>query len=399
MIEFTNVDLVNEKGKRTYVYNRKHNISNEPNKKEVINKEKKQSNNCKIIIIILLLLLLIFLILFFGIYFGLKIKKRKNNDLKNDNGNDNDNDLENDNDNDLENDNGNDNDNDNDNDNNNENNLDNDSLDNNDNSVLVNGKQIKYSFKATYQTKKDNEKIKLMNYIPNKITEMVVDGIQVKEVQDNFYTFPLSGNHTVYILINITNCISLNNLFGFNLNLTSIAFTSEFNTVNVEDMNDMLTDCFSLVSVNFSNLNTKNVKTMVGMFHYCFSLYSLDFSNLDLRNVEDMYKFCYQCHSLTLTNFTNMRTLNVTSCMGMFDGCLNLTSLELPNFKTKNDLNWMLGNCPNLKYINLPSIDCQSNGFSNNIGALFPNSGTIIINNNCISSIQNVFSNWSIIIN
>ena len=42
---------------------------------------------------------------------------------------------------------------------------------------------------------------------------MVVDGIGVNEGNDNFYTFPLSGNHTVYILINITNCTSLNNLF------------------------------------------------------------------------------------------------------------------------------------------------------------------------------------------
>ena len=44
-----------------------------------------------------------------------------------------------------------------------------------------------------------------MNYLPNKITEIVVDGIEVEEGQDNFYTFPLSGIHTVYILINITN--------------------------------------------------------------------------------------------------------------------------------------------------------------------------------------------------
>ena len=118
-----------------------------------------------------------------------------------------------------------------------------------------------------------------MNYIPNKITEMVVDGIEVNEGNDNFYTFPLSGNHTVYFLINITNCTSLNSLFADNTNLTSIAFTSEFNTENVEDMVLMFRDCSSLVSINFSNLNTKNVKTMIGIFHYCFSLYSLDFSN------------------------------------------------------------------------------------------------------------------------
>ena len=36
-----------------------------------------------------------------------------------------------------------------------------------------------------------------MNYIPNNITEMVVDGILVKEKQNKFYTFHLSGNHII----------------------------------------------------------------------------------------------------------------------------------------------------------------------------------------------------------
>ena len=195
MIAITNEDLVKEKGKKAYAYKKKHNISNDPNKSKIINDDEKESNNCKIIILLLVLLLLIFIILFLGIFFGLRTKKRNNNI---------------------------------------DNNLDNDFLDCNNGSVLVNGKLINYSFKAIYQTKKDNEKIQLMNYLPNKITEMVVDGIQVKEDKNNFYTFPLTGTHTVYILINITNCTSLKSLFEDNKNLTSIAFTSEFNTENVE---------------------------------------------------------------------------------------------------------------------------------------------------------------------
>jgi hypothetical protein len=53
MIENKSEDLVNEKGKRAYIYKRKHNISNDPNKRKVINEEKKQSNNCNNIIIII----------------------------------------------------------------------------------------------------------------------------------------------------------------------------------------------------------------------------------------------------------------------------------------------------------------------------------------------------------
>ena len=226
---------------------------------------------------------------------------------------------------------------------------------------------------------------------------MVVDGIQIKEKQNIFYTFPLSGNHIVYILLNITNCTSLNNLLGDNINLTSLAFTSEFNIENVENMDSMFDECSSLVSIKFSNLNTKNVKSMNCMLHDCDSLYSMDFSNLDLTKVENIYKFCYHYYSLTLTNFTNMRTLNVNYYGAMFEHCYNLTSIELLNFKTKN-IDTMFGYCPNLRYINILSLNCQSYNEYNSIGYEFSNNGTIKINSNCTSSIQNTLSNWSIII-
>ena len=68
MIEVTENNLVNEQGKISYIYKRKHNISNDPNKRKSINKDKVKSFIYKTIIIIILLLLLIFLILFFGIF-------------------------------------------------------------------------------------------------------------------------------------------------------------------------------------------------------------------------------------------------------------------------------------------------------------------------------------------
>jgi uncharacterized BrkB/YihY/UPF0761 family membrane protein len=121
MIENTNEDLVNEKGKRDHVYKRKHNISNVLYKRKIINEDKKESNNCKKKIILLLLLLLTFLILFFGIFVGLRGKKKLNNI---------------------------------------DNNLDNNLLDCNNGYILVNGKCIKYLFTATYQAKADNENAK-----------------------------------------------------------------------------------------------------------------------------------------------------------------------------------------------------------------------------------------------
>ena len=160
-------------------------------------------------------------------------------------------------------------------------------------------------------------------------------------------------------------------------------------------MSFMFMGCSSLVSINFSNLNTKNVKNMREMFYNCFSLYSMDFSNLDLRNVEIMPKFCYMCYSLVSTNFTNTRTLNLTSYPGMFEYCSNLTSIELTNFEARN-IGYLFGNCPNLRYIDIPFINCQSEYGDIDYG--LPNYGTIRININCSDLIQNTLSNWSIII-
>ena len=281
-------------------------------------------------------------------------------------------------------------------------NLDTEALDPNDNYILDSEcMNKKYSFKAIYHINSSNETIKLMNFMPNKITDMIVDGIEENEEQKQniLYTFHSNGNHIVCILINMTNCTSLQYLFSDIQELVSISFTPDFNAENLEHLDFMFMGCSSLISINFSNLNTKNVRTMEAMFHSCISLRSMDFSNLDLRRVERMYKFAYICNSLVSVNFTNTRTLNLSSYPGMFGYSVNLTSIELSNFKTRN-IDDMFYYCPNLRYIDIRSINCQSQYEYNDglIGYGFSDNGTIIINSNCSNIIQNSFSNWTIII-
>ena len=57
----------------------------------------------------------------------------------------------------------------------------------------------------------------------------------------------------------------------------------------------------------------------------------------------------------------------------------------------------MFNYCPNLRYIDIQSLNCQSYGY-NSIGEEFSNNGTIKINSKCASTIQNILTNWSIII-
>ena len=317
MIQNSHDDMMNDIGKKSYVYTRKHNISNAPNKKEFTHEDKKKLNKYKILLLLLLLLLL-FLVLFFGIFFGLRTKK-DNNHGRNMNANLN-NTIDNNTDKIIDNsinistgnkidnsvgnrDNTIDNIIDNTIDNTNANNIDNnvknksntindniiDNIDNSINNIYYNidksnnifGNTIdyslessivniidtnldtraidyildpecmnkKYSFKAIYHTNSDYENVTLMNYLPNKIEDMIVDGIQENEEQkqNNWYTFHSSGNHLVCILINITNCTSLQDFFQDIKNMVSISFTSEFNTENLENMNDMFMGCSSLI--------------------------------------------------------------------------------------------------------------------------------------------------------
>ena len=90
---------------------------------------------------------------------------------------------------------------------------------------LIEGKCIlNYSFKATYDSKKNNSYISLINenYLQN-IVEMNIDGRNVES--NNSYIFPSSGKHTVYMLLDIINDTSLEKLFYFVQDMVSISFS------------------------------------------------------------------------------------------------------------------------------------------------------------------------------
>ena len=225
---------------------------------------------------------------------------------------------------------------------------------------LINKTCIKYSFKAIYKSESDNENITLINNLPTDIIEMIVDG----EIANpsKYYLFPFKGNHTIHILLNITNCTSLREMFSFINKMISITFTSYFNTENIEDMSFMFMACTSLTSINISIFNTQKLKVIEAMFDCCFSMISVDFSNLNLENVEIMYKLFYLCTSLTYINFSNVKTFNLTDNVGMLHECISLTSIDLSSLYTNkpiNPLNMFFHNI-NLSYIDISSFKCAS---------------------------------------
>ena len=112
--------------------------------------------------------------------------------------------------------------------------------------------------------------------------------------------------------------------------------------------------CFQISSLNLSNFNTGNVEYMENMFSGCRGLTSLDLSNLNTSNVTNMSNMFNGCSGLTSLDLSNLNTSNVTRMGGMFYDCLSLTSLDLSSFDTSNvtDMSSMFGGCFSLTTIN-----------------------------------------------
>ena len=133
---------------------------------------------------------------------------------------------------------------------------------------LINGECIlNYSFKATYYSNSDNKTITLINssYVKD-IIEISLDDKTIPISQN--YTFPYAGNYTLYFLMKNPSTNSLSQMFRRIDNITSIYFTSKYNTENVTDISSMFEYCSSLYSINLSNFNTKNVNNKVNFLNF-----------------------------------------------------------------------------------------------------------------------------------
>lgn len=134
---------------------------------------------------------------------------------------------------------------------------------------------------------------------------MIVDDESV----DPSYTFNFikAGSHIVYFLSN-DEFNTLDSMF-FNIkNMISISFTSLFKAQKIESTYEMFSDCYSLKSIDFSNLNIENVINMRGMFSSCQSLTSIDLSNLNTPNakeIEFMFSQCSNIKYINIINFNN----------------------------------------------------------------------------------------------
>ena len=114
-----------------------------------------------------------------------------------------------------------------------------------------------YTLKAVFYTKYNNTRVRI-GINGNEVLEMNYNVTKVYNT--GYYTFNNSGDHDVYILLDIEKLDSLDYLFSVTPELKSVRFAKNINSSNIKDMKYMFADCSLLTSVDFSNFNTENVK-------------------------------------------------------------------------------------------------------------------------------------------
>ena len=116
---------------------------------------------------------------------------------------------------------------------------------------------------AKYRTTKENEYVQLM--ASTTILKMTINGTIINNPR-YYYTFPLPGEHLVYI--KFSNSVSFMDLFYLITHLIHIEFLPKAKSFYINYMND----CLSLTSIDMSKIHNTNGQYFYEMFYGCTNL-------------------------------------------------------------------------------------------------------------------------------
>ena len=125
-------------------------------------------------------------------------------------------------------------------------------------------------------------------------------------------------------------------------------------------MYSMFKDCVSLTSINISNFDTKNVEAMNDMFSGCESLKILDFSNIDISKVTNMNNMFLNCKNLEYINIKNYKSNTILDYNKFFKNVKDnlVICVRDENLKSLiNDYSCHIVNCLNNLYEAKQKID------------------------------------------
>ena len=133
---------------------------------------------------------------------------------------------------------------------------------------------------------------------------------------------------------------------------------SNFDSSNLEYINQMFDGCTSLKIIKFGDFKTSKVHNMVNVFYNCESLETLDLSSFDTSKVHDFHYMFYNCRSLKYLDLSNFNTSSCGCTHNMFEGCTSITSINLSSFDTSKVyyMNHMFYDCKNLISLDLSSF-------------------------------------------
>ena len=219
------------------------------------------------------------------------------------------------------------------------------------------------SFRAKYISEDANRKIPIVNNTKRKyVKQMKVDGKLIDlNTLDNMSNYIFDGSkkeYTVEVWLDIFDNI-LKDIFYANDYIKEIYFKKMKNTKNIKltTIKNMFLNATNLTSIDISNLDTKDVINIDYTFDRCYSLKSLDLSKNNFQNVKTaVYTFAY-CRSLTSINLDTPFT-NLELFYNSFYYTTSLTSLDLSKMKPEKlkEIDYMLGECASLSYVNLDNF-------------------------------------------
>lgn len=122
-------------------------------------------------------------------------------------------------------------------------------------------------------------------------------------------------------------------------NVTNINNINIVDTSRVKTFIETFRYMEKLESIDLSNFNTINVTNMQHMFSNMNQIKEIDLSNLNLKNVTNMVQM-FSTTSVEKINFSSAIIQNIENMSGMFLGAYNLKELDISSFDFSNIKNY-----------------------------------------------------------
>ena len=203
------------------------------------------------------------------------------------------------------------------------------------------------------------------------------------------------------IIVNdINKTIENNNNNQVNLSEFNNTIKIIFKQSDLSDLFGLFLDCYTISEIDLSNFNTSNVQNMQEAFNGCKSLISINFANFDTTKVTNMHKMFMNCEKLISLDLSNFHTNSLVKMDQMFNNCTNIVTINLSNLNATflADIYQTFKDCPKLKYINL--INAKMTNVRENYGIFEDSPSNIIISTKDIDTINKLkqYSNINFII-